>query len=237
MSPMWHCQPGKRILPANWRTCPLGPRVVLITPSSWFKLVPVVFVFLLVYNLRKYLSFLKSEWFRGICNFLVHSKLVEISKFLSIRKIIFKEWRKQTNKTIWNKNSYLVEYTCVTDAKNLYVNCFQSTLISVLLSEVTMSGQPLCGKPPLLSRSRNEPWLSNSRLLRPPFDAALGGTPSPIPFNQLPTAGEVALAVEHCRFKESATWERQKKWWRRISYIFTTWPQSPPSIPKKCDRK
>ena len=65
-----------------------------------------------------------------------------------------------------------------------------------------MSGQPLCGKPPLLSRSRSEAWLSNSRLLRPPFDAALGGTPSPIPFNQLPTAGEVALAVEHCRFKE-----------------------------------
>ena len=44
-------------------------RVVLITPSSWFKLVPVVFVFLLVYYLRKHLSFLKSEWFRGICNF------------------------------------------------------------------------------------------------------------------------------------------------------------------------
>ena len=36
-------------------------RVVLITPSSWFKLVPVVFVFLLVYYLRKHLSFLKSE--------------------------------------------------------------------------------------------------------------------------------------------------------------------------------
>ena len=36
-------------------------RVVLITPSSWFKLVPVVFVFLLVYYLRKHLRFLKSE--------------------------------------------------------------------------------------------------------------------------------------------------------------------------------
>ena len=36
-------------------------RVVLITPSCWFKLVPVVFVFLLVYHLRKHLSFLKSE--------------------------------------------------------------------------------------------------------------------------------------------------------------------------------
>ena len=50
----------------NWALC---SRVVLITPSSWFKLVPVVFVFLLVYYLRKHLSFLKSEWFRGICNF------------------------------------------------------------------------------------------------------------------------------------------------------------------------
>ena len=35
--------------------------VVLITPSSWFKLLPVVFVFLLVYYLRKHLSFWKSE--------------------------------------------------------------------------------------------------------------------------------------------------------------------------------
>ena len=41
--------------------CALCIRVVLITPSSWFKLVPVVFVFLLVYYLRKHLSFLKSE--------------------------------------------------------------------------------------------------------------------------------------------------------------------------------
>ena len=45
-------------------------RVVLITPSSWFKLLPVVFVFLLVYYLRKHLSFWKSEWFRGVSNFL-----------------------------------------------------------------------------------------------------------------------------------------------------------------------
>ena len=36
-------------------------RVVLITQSSWFKLLPVVFVFLLVYYLRKHLSFWKSE--------------------------------------------------------------------------------------------------------------------------------------------------------------------------------
>ena len=36
-------------------------RVVLITQSSWFKLLPVVFVFLLVYYLRKHLSFRKSE--------------------------------------------------------------------------------------------------------------------------------------------------------------------------------
>ena len=36
-------------------------RVLLITPSSWSKLVPFVFVFLLVYYLRKHLSFLKSE--------------------------------------------------------------------------------------------------------------------------------------------------------------------------------
>ena len=42
----------------------------LITPSSWFKLLPVVFVFLLVYYLRKHLSFWKSEWFRGVSNFL-----------------------------------------------------------------------------------------------------------------------------------------------------------------------
>ena len=47
----------------------LSGRVLLITSSSWFKLVPVVFVFLLVYYLRKHLSFLKSEWFRGISNF------------------------------------------------------------------------------------------------------------------------------------------------------------------------
>ena len=39
----------------------LGDRVVLITQSSWFKLLPVVFVFLLVYYLRKHLSFWKSE--------------------------------------------------------------------------------------------------------------------------------------------------------------------------------
>ena len=35
--------------------------VVLITPSSWFKLLPVFFLFLLVYYLRKQLSFSKSE--------------------------------------------------------------------------------------------------------------------------------------------------------------------------------
>ena len=53
---------------------PFGPRlnnrVVLITQSSWFKLLPVVFVFLLIYYLRKHLSFWKSEWFRGVSNFL-----------------------------------------------------------------------------------------------------------------------------------------------------------------------
>ena len=69
-----------------------------------------------------------------------------------------------------------------------------------------MTGQLLCSKPPLLSRSRaglqRAGWQSKSRLLRPSFDAALGGTPSPIPFNQLPKAGEVALAIEHARFKE-----------------------------------
>ena len=32
---------------------------VLLKPSSWFKLVPFVFVLLLVYYLRKHLSFLK----------------------------------------------------------------------------------------------------------------------------------------------------------------------------------
>ena len=48
----------------------LYSRVVLITQSSWFKLLPVVFVFLLVYYLRKHLSFWKSEWFRGVSNFL-----------------------------------------------------------------------------------------------------------------------------------------------------------------------
>ena len=48
----------------------LHSRVVHITPSSWIKLLPVVFVFLLVYYLRKHLSFWKSEWFRGVSNFL-----------------------------------------------------------------------------------------------------------------------------------------------------------------------
>ena len=51
-------------------SCGMCSRVVLITQSSWFKLLPVVFVFLLVYYLRKHLSFWKSEWFRGVSNFL-----------------------------------------------------------------------------------------------------------------------------------------------------------------------
>ena len=55
---------------ACWKKTPLSARVVLITQSSWFKLLPVVFVFLLVYYLRKHLSFWKSEWFRGVSNFL-----------------------------------------------------------------------------------------------------------------------------------------------------------------------
>ena len=43
-------------------------RVGLIAPSCSSKLVPVVFLFLLVYYLRKQLSFSKSEWFWAVSN-------------------------------------------------------------------------------------------------------------------------------------------------------------------------
>ena len=46
-------------------------RVGLITPSLWFKLLPLVFVFLLVYHLRKHLSFSIFDWFWGVSNSLL----------------------------------------------------------------------------------------------------------------------------------------------------------------------
>ena len=78
----------------TWEIWQLCNRVVLITPSSWIKLLPVVFVFLLVYYLRKHLSFLKSEWFRGICNFFFTSMGISMGKW---PKIIFLAIRSARN--------------------------------------------------------------------------------------------------------------------------------------------
>ena len=47
----------------------LGSRPGLIAPSSSSKLLPVVFLFHLVYYLRKHLSLSISDWFWGVCNF------------------------------------------------------------------------------------------------------------------------------------------------------------------------
>ena len=75
----------------------------------------------------------------------------------------------------------------------------------MLVSESTMSRQLLCSKPLLLSRQRSQAFLGKTRLLRPPFDVALGGTPSAVPLNQLPLVGEVALALEESRFRQKCS--------------------------------
>ena len=64
-----------KLLPENlvscvhWSALSLPPRVGLTAPSSFSKLVPVVFLFLLVYYLRKHLSLSISDWFWAVSNF------------------------------------------------------------------------------------------------------------------------------------------------------------------------
>ena len=56
-------------------------RVGHIAPSCSSKLLPVVFLFLLVYYLRKQLSFSKSEWFWAVSNLHIWAYLAILGIF------------------------------------------------------------------------------------------------------------------------------------------------------------
>ena len=66
----------------------LPNRPGLIAPSSSSKPLPVIFLLLLVYYLRKQLSLSISDWFWGVCNF----QNLKILPIKSIFKIVADVW-------------------------------------------------------------------------------------------------------------------------------------------------
>ena len=55
--------------PPHQTSTTLDIRLGLIAPSSYSKPLPVIFLLLLVYHLRKHFSLSISDWFWGVCNF------------------------------------------------------------------------------------------------------------------------------------------------------------------------